>query len=94
MIMGSTQELARTPAISVTSTFVSFPLTVKEIFKIICYKYIKRYKKQALLHEFLVGQPFRSVSQIDDAAILEAGLGYNVLHDMVVAVRVDPDIAA
>ena len=51
-------------------------------------------KKQALLHEFLIGQPFGSVGEIDDAAILEAGLGYNVLHDMVVAVRVDSDIAA
>ena len=51
-------------------------------------------KKQALLHEFLVGQPFRSVSQIDDAAILEAGLGYDVLHYAVVTVSVYPDIPA
>ena len=40
--------------------------------------------------QFLKGQPFVSILQVYDAAILEAVLFEDVLQDMVVAVRVCP----
>lgn len=40
--------------------------------------------------QFLKGQPFVSIMQVYDAAILEAVLFEDMLQDMVVAVRVCP----
>ena len=43
-------------------------------------------------HYFLVRQPFVPIQQVDDAAVAEAVLQQNVLHDVVVAVGVRPEV--
>ena len=44
------------------------------------------------LNYFLIRQPLVAIGQEDDAAILEAVFQDIVLHDAVVAVRVDADV--
>ena len=51
-----------------------------------------KYSAFHVLHHSLIGQSLVAVGQIDDAAVCEAVLDEEVLHDMIVPMCVDADI--